>query len=84
MEHVVNCNMYVYMNMEHMNTSVAYNPFKIIRLVRVPYIVLRLYVCPPIQEEGDGGSMTIASSIMEGGISILQQGHTDRHTQMDE
>ena len=54
--------------------------YSILRWVRVPYLVLRLYVCPPIQEEGDGGSMTIASSLMEGGISILQQGRTDRHT----
>ena len=54
--------------------------YNILRWVRVPYIVLRLYVCPPIQEEGDGGSMIIASSPMEGGRSILQQGHTDRHT----
>ena len=46
--------------------------------VRVTNLVLRLYVCPPIQEEGDGGMVTIDSSQMEGGPSILQRGHTDR------
>ena len=46
---------------------------------RVTYPSLRLYVCPPIQEEGDGGMMTILSSLMEGGRSILEQGHTERH-----
>ena len=58
--------------------------YSILRWVSVPYIVLRLHVGPPIQEEGDGGIMTIASSPMEGGPSNLQQGHTDRHTQMHE
>ncbi len=43
----------------------------ILRWVRVPYNALRLYVCPPIQEEGDGGIMTIVSSPMEGDPSIL-------------
>ena len=47
-------------------------------LVRVTYHVLRLYVCPPIQEEGDGSMVTLGSSLMEGGRSILQQGHTMR------
>ena len=37
------------------------------------YLVLRLYVCLPIQEEGDGGMVTIEGSFMEGSLSILQQ-----------
>ena len=45
-------------------------------LVMVTYIVPRLYVRPPIQEEGDGGMVTIGSSLMEDSRSILQQGHT--------
>ena len=48
-----------------------------VQWVRVTYIVLRLDVRPPIQEEGDGGIPTIEGSPMEGGSSILQQ--TDRH-----
>ena len=46
------------------------------------YLVLRLYIRPPIQEEGDGGMATLCSSPMEGGISPLpvQQRQTDRHT----
>ena len=52
--------------------------------MNVCYIVHRLYVCPPIQEEGDGGIITISSSLMEGGISILNQGHTDRQTDTDQ
>ena len=48
--------------------------------VRVTYIALRLYFGPPIQEEGDGGILAIPSSAMEGGPSILPQGHTHRQT----
>ena len=46
----------------------------------VTYIILRLTVCPPIQEEGNCRMVTITSSPMEGGPSILQQGYTDRQT----
>ena len=37
------------------------------------YLVLRLYVCPPIQEDGENGMVAIGSSQMEGGLSMLQQ-----------
>ena len=50
--------------------------------VRVTYINLLLYFCPPIQEEGGGGMVAILSSQVEGGRSILQQGHTDRQTRI--
>ena len=40
------------------------------------YNGFRLYVGPHIQEKGDGGILTIASSPMEGGISILKYGQT--------
>ncbi len=35
------------------------------------YIVLRLYVCAPIQQESDASIMAIESSPMEGGSSTL-------------
>ena len=44
-------------------------------VIRVTYIVLRLYVGPPIQEEGDGGIHSLVDSLMEGGRSILYKGH---------
>ena len=46
--------------------------------VRVTDIVLRLYICPPIQEEGDTGILIPEGSVVQGGGSILQQGHTER------
>ena len=49
----------------------------IVRFI-VTYIVLRLYVSPSIQEEGDGDKATIGCSQMEGGQSILPQ---DTHRQ---
>ena len=52
----------------------------LVKWARVTYHVLRLYVCPPIQEEGDGGILPIGSSPMEGGPSTLQQNYTDRQT----
>ena len=65
------------------NTRVYRSPYPVqVRYVCVTYVVLRFYVCPPIQEEGDSGIATIASSLMEGGPSILPQGHTDRQTQI--
>ena len=45
---------------------------------RLCYVVFRLTVCPPIQEEGDDGILIIPSSQMEGGPSILQQGNRRR------
>ena len=48
------------------------------RPLQYTYIVLCLDVCPPIQEEGDGGILTIEGSQMEGSRSILEQGYTDR------
>jgi hypothetical protein len=48
------------------------------------YRGLGLYVCPPIQEEGDCGRVAIASSLMKGGRSILQQEHTDRHVDKEQ
>ena len=52
-----------------------------IQQVRETYIALRLYFSPTIQEKGDGGMVTIRSSTMEGGLSILQQGYrqTDKN-----
>ena len=44
---------------------------------RLTNIVFCIYVCPPIQEEAEGGIMTIASSQIKGGLSIL-------HRQIDE
>ena len=35
-------------------------------------VVLRLYVSPPIQEEGEDGKVAMTGSLMEGGTSILQ------------
>ena len=49
-------------------------------MVRVAYIALRLDICPPIQEEGDGCLVVIGDSRIEGGPSILQQRHIDRQT----
>ena len=49
-------------------------------MVRVAYIALRLDICPPIQEEGDGCLVVMEDSRIEGGPSILQQGHTGRQT----
>ena len=49
----------------------------------VTYIAFRLYVCPPIQEEGDGGKVAIEGGPMEGGPSLLQQGHKDTQTVRD-
>ena len=42
-----------------------------VQLVEVAYIVLRFYVRPLAQEEGDGGLMTIVSRMMESSGSIL-------------
>ena len=53
------------------------------RKVRATNIFLRIYVRPPIQEEGGGGMVVIGDSPMEGAGSILTQGHTDRHRQTD-
>ena len=39
---------------------------------RVTYTVLRFYVRPPIQEEGDAGKFTPACSSVQGSFSILQ------------
>ena len=38
--------------------------------------IFRLYVCPPVQEEGDGGILSIEGRPMEGRPSTLQQGQT--------
>ena len=38
----------------------------------VIYLGLRLYVCPFIQEEGNGSMVTIEGSPVKGGPSILQ------------
>jgi hypothetical protein len=38
---------------------------------RVTYAIFDPYVCPPIEEEGDGGMVTISSSHMESSSFIL-------------
>ena len=57
---------------------------RIVRWVRVSYLVLRLYIGPLIKEEGDAGTVTFAGSPMQSGSSILQKEHTqtDRQTQI--
>jgi hypothetical protein len=40
-------------------------------VTRVTYAIFDPYVCPPIQEEGDGGMVTISSSHMESSSFIL-------------
>ena len=45
---------------------------KLALFFRMTYLVLCLYVCPPIQEEGDGEMVPSESSEMKGARSILQ------------
>ena len=43
------------------------NVFSNMYIFRLTYLVLRLYVGPPIQEEDDGGMVALGNSHMEGG-----------------
>ena len=54
------CNMHAYLYVQ-------------IECDRAIYFILRMYVRPPIKEEGDCGMVTIEGSQMKGGISILRK-----------
>ena len=49
-----------------------------IRCLVVTYIVFCVYICSSIHEEGEGGMVTKLSSQIERGLSILEQGHTEK------
>ena len=46
--------------------------------VCIAYLVLRFYICPPLQEEGDYLHMAIPGRPVEGRLIILQQQQRDR------
>ena len=49
---------------------------------RVPYLVSGMKIYSSVQEEGDCASMALGGSEVKSAPSRLQQGHTDRQTQV--
>ena len=51
---------------------------------RVPYLGSGMKIYSSVHEEGDCASMAIVGSPVKSALSLLQQGHTDRQTQVSD